>query len=106
LKREFDEHELRGIKGKAMRFIVMSAQAGKRLTTLAEQDWSDMPDVDRTKYAALLKEMEVSHESWRKSPYGSCWIEQGMRRQPTIEELQIIAKRNFVEKTTHDPTPK
>jgi len=38
LEREFDEHELRGIKGKTIRFIDRSALAGKRLTTLAEQD--------------------------------------------------------------------
>jgi len=65
-----------------------------------------MSDVDRTRYAALLKEIEVPHESWRKSPYGSCWVEQGMRRQLTTEELQIIAKRYFVGKTTYDPAPK
>ena len=69
------------------RFIAKTAQVGKRLTTLTEQDWSDLLDGDRTRYAALLKEMEVSHESWRNNPYyGSFWVEQCMRRQPTIEE--------------------
>ena len=106
LKQEFDQCGLKGVQEKAMRFIAKTSQVGKRLTTLTEQDWTNMLDVDKTRYAALLKEIKVPHESWRKSPYGSCWVEQDMRRQPTIEELQIIAKCNFVGRTTHDPTPK
>ena len=96
----------RVFKNKTMRFISRTSKVGKRLTTLTEQDWTDMSEVDMTRYAALLKEMKVSHESWRKSPYGSCRVEQGMRRKPTTEELQIIAKHNFVGKFTHDHAPK
>ena len=106
LKQEFHQYELKGVQEKAMRFISRTSQVDRRLTTLTDQDWTDMLDVDRTRNAALLKKIEDSHESWRKSPYGSCWVEQGMRRQPTIEELQIIAKRNFVGMTIHDPAPK
>ena len=61
---------------------------------------------DRTRNAALVKEMKLSHESWKKGPYGFCWLDLGMRRQPSIEELHIIAKRNIDGKTTTEPTPK
>ncbi len=76
----------------------------KRLKNLTEQDWANMRVADRTKNEALKNEIEYSFESQKKSPYGWCWLTQGMRRYPTNEELHVISERNYDAKTTFVPT--
>jgi hypothetical protein len=106
LRREFDEKDLMSVETKAIRFMASNARIYKRLKNLTEQDWANMRVADRERQEELKKEMERSSESWKNSPYGFCWQTQGMRRQPTYEELLVISERQYDAKTTSAPTSK
>ena len=106
LRQEFDEKDLMSVETKAIRFMSTNARVYKRLKNLTEQDWANMRLADRKRQEALKTEMERSSESWKNSPYGLCWQTQGMRRQPTNEELLVLSERQFDGKTTSAPTSK
>jgi hypothetical protein len=104
LEAEFDESDLKGVEEKATSFIARNALLNKRLRNLTDQDWANMRPSDMAKKAALKKEMELCYERWSNSPYGYCWLIQGLRREPTSEEINVILKRRFDAKTTSVPT--
>jgi len=55
------------------------------------------------KNVILKQGMELCYERWSNDPYGFRWLIQGLRRQPTSEELNGIFKRRFDEKTKDVP---
>jgi len=106
LRREFDENDLTYVETKAIRFMATNARVYKCLKNLTDQDWANMRVADRKMQEALKTEIERSSESWKNSSYGWCWQTQGMRRQPTYEELLVISERQYDAKTTYAPNSK
>ena len=100
MEAEFDESDLKGVQEKAISFIAKNSLRNKRLRNLINQDWGNMRSSDKAKNVALKQEMELCYERWSNGPYGCCQLIQGMLRQHTSEELNVILKRNFDAKTT------
>ena len=104
LEEEFDEKHLNDIRERATSFIARNALLSKRVNNLTDRDWANMNASDKMKMEAIKLENELCYERWKKGPYGCCWLTQGLRRQPTAEELNVIFQRRFDAKTTVVPT--
>jgi len=102
--RAFDASDLKFVEPKAIRFMAHTARISKRLRNLTEHNRANMKAVDKAGNETLKNEIKSSFESWRKSLYGYCWLTQGMRRQPTKEELHVISERIYDAMTASLPT--
>jgi hypothetical protein len=95
LDREFDVSELRGVKEKVITYISRTAVLFKRLQNMTEEEWLSMSQDSRERKREMLKELKVAAESWKNSPYGYLWIKEGMRRQPTANEINLCEKQTM-----------
>jgi len=67
----------------------------KRLQNMTEEEWLSMSQDSRERKREMLKELKVAAESWKNSPYGYLWIKEGMRRQPTANEINLCEKQTM-----------
>ena len=95
LEQEFDAADLEGVQDKAMSFMARNAQAYRRLLNMTDQDWLNLREAEKKRMIEVKDSVELSFENWKKGPYGYFWLIQGLRRQPSAEELDVFSKRKF-----------
>ena len=103
LEREFDVSELRGVKEKVITYISRTAGLFKRLQNITEEEWSSMSQSSRDKKRKVMNDLEDAAETWRRGPYGHFWIKEGMKRQPTTDEINIHRQPKMVEDISPGP---
>ena len=96
LDREFEVSELRGVKEKVHTYISRTAVLFRRLQTMTDEEWLSMSQVSREKKRDMLQELESAAETWKNSPYGYFWIKEGIKRQPTTDEIKLCEQENMV----------
>jgi hypothetical protein len=103
LGRDFEVSELRGVQDKIVTYISRNAALFRRLQNMTEEEWLSMSEDSRDKKRRMLVDFEDAAERWKHSPYGYFWLHEGMRRQPTQDEIELCAQRKMVEESAPFP---
>ena len=60
---------------------------------MTEEEWLSKSQDSTEKKRERVKEMKIAIESWKNSPYEYFWIKEGMRRQPTTDEINLCREQ-------------
>ena len=90
---EFPPSELKDVREKALNYMQRSAFQYKRLQSITAEAWQAMSEEERSAKDVLLKEYQLSAETWRLGPYGYFWEVDKVDRPPTKKELADFKER-------------
>ena len=94
LHTEFDASKLKGVEFKIAKHIARCGRVFKRLKDILEEAWERMSEGERLRQRAMLEDLELGAEIWRRGPYGILWISSNLRRQPTKAEIEECIMRH------------